>query len=325
MTLANKHRYKAFLDGLKHPDPDGFRSAVAAFISPDSNANAIHPINAMDGADGYHSQFIAPLSMAFENLYRRDDIVIAGRYEGQNWVSSTGYFVGKFNNPLFGIKPTNNLAYLRVGEFHRIENGQSVESYTFLDLPELMMHAGQWPLQRPQAFTGHVPGPATQDGLRLTSADQIQTTQTLSTIEAMLKGLATKDEAWQKYWHPNMMWYGPAAFGRYVGAEDFRGFQIPFEAAFEGWGGGLSSHTPTRHFTRYADDTYACIGGWPSVQGTHVKPFLGFEPTGTTIRFRVCDWWRREGDLLVENWVFVDVPHALLQWNYDLFAEMARQ
>ena len=37
---------------------------------------------------------------------------------------------------------------------------------------------------------------------------------------------------------------------------------------------------------------------------------------------RVCDWWRREGDLLVENWVFVDVPHVLKQLGNDLFATM---
>ena len=35
---------------------------------------------------------------------------------------------------------------------------------------------------------------------------------------------------------------------------------------------------------------------------------------------RVCDWWRREGDLLVENWVFVDVLDVLLQMGYDLFS-----
>ena len=34
---------------------------------------------------------------------------------------------------------------------------------------------------------------------------------------------------------------------------------------------------------------------------------------------RVCDWWRREEDLLVENWVFVDIPHVLLQMGVDLF------
>ena len=37
------------------------------------------------------------------------------------------------------------------------------------------------------------------------------------------------------------------------------------------------------------------------------------------------DWWRREGDLLVENWVFVDIPHVLLQMGYTLFANMTEE
>ena len=36
-------------------------------------------------------------------------------------------------------------------------------------------------------------------------------------------------------------------------------------------------------------------------------------------------WWRREGDLLVENWVLVDIPHVLLQMGYDLFANMTEE
>ena len=36
---------------------------------------------------------------------------------------------------------------------------------------------------------------------------------------------------------------------------------------------------------------------------------------------RVCDWWRRKGDLLLENWVFVDIPDLLMQFGHDLFAE----
>jgi hypothetical protein len=45
---------------------------------------------------------------------------------------------------------------------------------------------------------------------------------------------------------------------------------------------------------------------------------MGFGPTNERVLFRVSDWWRREGDLLVENWVFVDVPHALLQFGFDV-------
>ncbi len=318
--MSNKAFQKTFLEGLAHPAADGFNGAVHAFIAPNSNANASHPINAMNGADGYLAGVIKPLQTAFEGLYRRDYIAIEGTYRNQEWVSSTGYFAGKFTKPLFGIQPSHKLAYVRVGEFHRIENGQSVESYTFLDFPELMMRTNQWPLKPAQGYAGHIPGPASQDGLHHDAPDN--SPRTLRIVEDMLQGLATKDEAWRPYWHPNMMWYGPAAFGSFVGIEEFHSFQVPFEAAFEGWGGGMAPHTPTEHFTRYADGNYACIGGWPSVQGTHVKPFLGFEPTGVTTQFRVCDWWRREGDLLVENWVFVDIPDALLQWGYDLFGEL---
>jgi hypothetical protein len=35
---------------------------------------------------------------------------------------------------------------------------------------------------------------------------------------------------------------------------------------------------------------------------------------------RVCDWYRRTDDLLIENWVMVDIPDVLLQMGVDIFA-----
>ena len=37
---------------------------------------------------------------------------------------------------------------------------------------------------------------------------------------------------------------------------------------------------------------------------------------------RVMDFWRREGTMLRENWVFIDMPHLFLQFGDDLFARM---
>jgi hypothetical protein len=54
-----------------------------------------------------------------------------------------------------------------------------------------------------------------------------------------------------------------------------------------------------------------------SLTGINAKPFLGQGPSHDWVFMRVCDWWRRESELLVENWVFVDVPHVLLQLGYD--------
>lgn len=37
---------------------------------------------------------------------------------------------------------------------------------------------------------------------------------------------------------------------------------------------------------------------------------------------RVMDLWRREDTLLAENWVFIDLPELVLQFDVDLFAIM---
>ena len=69
--------------------------------------------------------------------------------------------------------------------------------------------------------------------------------------------------------------------------------------------------------------TSVLVAGIPEC-GTD-NTFLGQPATGERLFMRVCDWWRREGDLLVENWVFVDIPHVLMQMGYDLFAQMPEQ
>ncbi len=107
------------------------------------------------------------------------------------------------------------------------------------------------------------------------------------------------------------------AFGSFIGADEFAAFQVPFESQFEGWSGGSKNNGLTKHFTRFGDGNYACSGGWPSLIGINVKSFLGQGPTIERVFMRVCDWCRRENESLLENWVFVDVQHALLQLGYD--------
>ncbi len=52
-------------------------------------------------------------------------------------------------------------------------------------------------------------------------------------------------------------------------------------------------------------------GGW-----------LGLAPTGKALTIRVMDLWRREGNLLVENWVSIDIIELLLQMGLDVFDQM---
>jgi len=322
----NKLALKDFCDAQRHPAADRFSKAVGAFFNPCAQINIVHPFNDVGGPDGYRQEFLGCLHDSFENLYRRSYIAFGGTYEEGEWVTCSGYYCGHFANPWLGIKPSAALAYLRFGEFHRMEQGRAVESYIFLDIPELMIANAQWPITdspgRDRGYTGYLPGPATQDGLVWHETDANESVKSFEMVSNMLRSLATEDEAWRPYWHKNMTWYGPAAFGSFIGIENFAGFQVPFENSFSEWIGGATPGSETKHFTRFADGDYTCSGGWPSLNAVQSKEFLGQPTEGKRLYMRVCDWWRREENLLVENWVFVDIPHVLLQMNYDLFGEM---
>lgn len=316
-----KAAFRHCVEAARHGDlPRGF------FVDT-ARINVVHPFNEMT-PDTYAETFLGQLRDAFRHLTRTDYIAFGGTFEGDTWVTSTGYYTGHFTTPFLGIKPTGTLAHLRFGEFHRIEDNRAVESYIYLDLPELMIAAGQWPITkspgRDRGFTGYLAGPITQNGLQWQANDAARSDNSAQMVTAMLRALATADEAWRPYWHQDMLWYGPAAFGTFIGIENFAGFQVPFEGAFDGWSGGAANNGMTRHFTRFADGDYICSGGWPSLTGVQIKPFLGQEPQGKRLFMRVCDWWRREGDLLVENWVFVDIPHVLLQLDVDIFGDLEK-
>ena len=319
MLDQNRALYLKYANSLRHSND--FSTPISEFFAPEANINVVHPFNSLTGANAYISSFIIPFQHSFKGLYRRDDIFMAGSFEGQDWVSSTGYYVGHFEKDWIGLKATSTLCYLRYGEFHRIENNQAVESYIFLDIPELMIACKQWPLDmgpgHSRGYTGLIQGPASQDGVLKQDAEPTEAQKSYQIVTDMLNQLATQDEAWRPYWHKNMMWYGPGAFGSFVGIDEFASFQVPFESQFEGWSGGTKNNGHTKHFTRFGDSNYTCSGGWPSLTGIHVKPFLGQSPTNERVFMRVCDWWRRENELLVENWVFVDVPHVLLQLGYN--------
>jgi len=319
VSTESRSFYLKYAKALRHPG--AFSSSVTDFFTEDANINIVHPFNQVMGSNAYLKLFLLPLQDSFKGLYRRDDIFMLGEFEGQKWVSSTGYYVGQFAKDWIGLTATEKLSYLRYGEFHRIENRQAVESYIYLDIPELMVACNQWPLNigpgNSRGHTGMIQGPATRDGFLTEASDPNEGQISYKIVTDMLAKLATKDEAWRPYWHDNMMWYGPGAFGSFVGVDEFASFQVPFESQFEGWSGGSKNNGLTKHFTRFGDGNYTCSGGWPSLTGVNVKPFLGQGPSNERVFMRVCDWWRREDKLLVENWVFVDVPHVLLQLGYD--------
>ena len=39
----------------------------------------------------------------------------------------------------------------------------------------------------------------------------------------------------------------------------------------------------------------------------------------------MADWWKRDGEEYIENWVFVDMVHLFRQFGIDLFGRLAAQ
>ena len=61
------------------------------------------------------------------------------------------------------------------------------------------------------------------------------------------------------------------------------------------------------------------------MKATHAGDYLGVSATHKPVNIRVADWWRRDGDVLRENWVLIDLPELLLQMGVDLFERLRAQ
>lgn len=324
-TAENKQTYLRFLDSFSSADPQRIAQGAKAIFAPDAAINASHPINAARPGLGYVSDIISPIMAAFDGCTRQNYIVIGGAYLGSEWVTSTGYFHGHFARPLFGIPASGKQAFLRFGEFHRMEHGKIVETHVYLGFAELIIALGLWPLAPSQGYEGVVPGPASHDGIVAEASDPIRSRKTADLVEGMLKLLASEDQAWRPYWDERMVWYGPGGLGSYATIDAFAAFQRPFELTFDGWGDGSEAgFTDVGSNCKAGDGDYVFLHGWKQITGVQVRPFLGLPATGKRVFMRDCDWWRVDNGKIIENWCMLDIPHVLLQLGYDLFAEVAK-
>jgi hypothetical protein len=231
-TVQNKFLYRDFLASFDTGRFVNVENAGQIMFFATSKTNASHPMN--EAGNGYVANVIAPLFDAFSGLQHQNYIVIGGEYLGTEWVTSTGYFYGHFEKPLFGIPPSGKLAYLRFGEFHNVEKVQITETYVFLGFAELIIALGLWTLAPSQDYEGVVTGPATHDGVFYDSSDPNVSRATADHVEGMLMQLASEEQAWKPYWDDRMVWYGQGGLGSYATLDGFSAFQRSFEETFEG-------------------------------------------------------------------------------------------
>lgn len=329
-TTLNKRRYLDYLEATAYPGSSQSRHAILEFFQSGSDISVTQPINTIVGPDAYLSSVMEPLRNAFRHLSRRTDILLGGEYNGAEWVMSHGHFVGEFVADWMGIPANNKVIWLHTVEYHRINDGQSVESYLYFDMLDLLRQIDRMPIKKSLGFEGFVPGPATGDGIFLEKQNPDMSSVSLKMVDDMLAELWTPEEKWRDDWHQDMLWYGPSGYGSQIGLDGFERFQHPYEAMFapESFSGqmkrsGISEvdNKVSGHFARFGDGNYVASGGWPSHGGIMGSDWLGIPANGKAFTVRVADIWRRQGDLLIENWVFVDIIDMALQLGRDLFAD----
>jgi predicted ester cyclase len=328
-NLRNKQIIHEAMRRIADASPDRIEDALSAVYAPDATWRGSHPLNETNGIEAIAATVWKPLALSFPDLERRDTILMGGTYSGTELVGAIGHYCGTFRSDWLTIPATGRPVYLRYGEFHEMANGRVVRSTVLLDILDLMRQAGFWPLPPSLGTEEQWPCPITADGILLSEQDPGESERSLKLTLDMQASLGKYDDLGgqgreglltmpqRDFWHPKMMWYGPAGIGTTRGLQGFVDYhQLPFRTAFPNRRGG-------NHYVRIGDGKYSATGGWPSVIAVHGGGgFLGTSPTGLNVEMRVMDFYLADEGLIRENWVPLDIIHLLLQLDVDVFARM---
>ncbi|MDV7143407.1 ester cyclase [Tropicimonas sp. TH_r6] len=319
-----KQLVRDYHDKLDAASPGTIAETLGQYVGREYLWRGFHPFNLIEGADAVAGQFWEPLRASLRHLQRREDIFFAGRNEidgfSSVWVASMGHLMGLFDSAWLGIAPTGKMGFLRYCEFCRVEGDRIVETAMYFDIPHLMMQAGLQPF--PPQTAAHLvqPGPMTHDGLLFAQQDPATGEDTLALINAMISdlgqwksGLSLEDEL-ARTWADDMIWWGPAGIGAtYTINRYAEQHSAPFRA-------GFADRSGTGHICRMAEGQYGGFFGWPNFTATPTGGFMGLPGTGKPGEFRVIDIYRRAGDKLAENWIFIDLLHFWKQQGVDILA-----
>ncbi len=301
-------------------------ATLSLYYAPNHIWRGYHPFGEIQGAKAVAQNFWAPLRTALTRMQRREDVFMAGSNEidGFNsvWVVSMGHLMGLFDKAWLGIAPTGKMAFLRYCEFNLVENGEITETAMYFDIPHLMMQAGLVPFPPQSAAHLVQPGPKTHDGLMFGPQPPEAGDKTLALINAMISDLGRWDndlsleDELRQTWQEDMIWWGPAGIGATYSIERYAKQHAGLFRA------GFKDRSKTKHICRMAEGNYGGFFGWPNFTATPTGGFMGMPATGSSGEFRVIDIYRREGDKLAENWVFIDLLHFWNQQGVDILARM---
>lgn len=304
---------------LEAATPDRMADAINRYGAPDYTFRGVHPFNELQGADAVVEVVWRPLQESFTSLQRRQEIFFAGpnRIDGNLWVTSMGKLMGLFDRDWLGIPSTGKIVLVPYCEFFRIDHDRIAESALWVDIISVMQQAGIQPLPMQTGAEIINPGPRTADGVLLKQQDDADSQKTLDLIMEMCDDLIrdrleSPADLLRKTWHENMVWFGPAGIGATFTIDRYqRQHQGPFRA-------GLDNIVFNGHVLEHAEGFYGGWFGWPNLTMNQGNGFLGLPASDTPTEMRVVDIYRRDGDKLAENWIFIDFLHYLSLLGVDI-------
>ncbi|WP_271951251.1 nuclear transport factor 2 family protein [Ruegeria faecimaris] len=298
-------------------------AACAEYLSPEHTYRGMRPFYDVEGPEALADTVWTPLKNAMSAIQRRRDIFFASHADLEPgagiWVVEMGNFLCDFTDDWLGISATGKTTYLPYATMFRVQDGAIVETVEFLDILAVLSQAGRNPLAKYQ--TGGMmmsPGPMTHDGLLHDPQTEDLTQSTYDLTHAMLTDLAlsytSPGDHLVRFWNADMNWFGPAGIGASLSIPGYqRGHTLPFEAKqdvvkIHDWELAL------------AEGNIAAFMWWPCLTLRNTGDYLGAPANDVAAEMRVVDLYRRDGDKLAENWIFIDILHFLAEQGVDLLA-----
>ena len=341
---ANKAAVWDLWQRLNHAGLDQVPDLLRGALRADVNWNVSAPIDQVTGVDAVIADFWLPLLQAFPDLKRAPYVFMGGIDEssamyatvgGEEWVSGCGYLTGTFVKDWLGIPASGKKTNIWFGVFYVLREGKIAEAYLQLDILAVIRQAGYQLLPpAPGAEGGKIPGPLAKDGILLTEQDPLESRKSVQLVQAMGMGMRRYQRArdggdlrsmqQEEYWHRDMKWYGPSGIGACHSKEEYEDFhQRPW---LEGFGDrNIRREGSGRRMGRVGEGVYCAGGIWDVAYSHHNGAYVGVPASGKLLTLRDFDWWKREGEYLIENWVPIDMIDLFRQMDVDLMARLRRQ
>lgn len=308
---------------------------ISRYYHDDVEYNNVQPFNEIKGKDNVIEKFYKPLLCSFPDMIKSVDVHIAGVdpvFPLDNWVLSSGNYIGTFEKNFIDIPSNGKCVWIRYLEFNRVVDGKIAQTFTIMDILDLMRQVG---IQFIKAPTSEIiiPGPATHDAIIMGESDVKQTEKTYKLMHDMIYvGLDSFEDngfehmGMERYWDENFVWYGPCGIGTTYGIKGFQRYhQVPFLTSVPDRK-GPDRIPENKNSIFIADGKYSALICWTEFSATHTgSEWLGMPATSKRIIMRDADIYRREGDKLIENWCQMDVIDVLLQMGVDVFDRLRKK